>query len=191
MCESHETTADSRCQNVPADHLDRAWPGTDRGSMKQVAAVREHGDAGIRLLQMISLDCAVCRGVNSARMFLMVDYAAVRVIGGANVPTSHMRVDATWPLALLEIAGPRLSLRLRWPGRLFGAKDLSATPDELKRIYPVRRLMVSGVGFTDRNGRDFYFWTRKSEEVLHLLCRNGYSVTDTVEKPSKVWRGTP
>jgi hypothetical protein len=74
---------------------------------------------------------------------------------------------------------------------LFGAKDLSATPDELKRIYPVRRLMVSGVGFTDRNGHDFYFWTRKSEEVLHLLRRNGYSVSDTVEKPSKVWRGTP
>jgi hypothetical protein len=61
---------------------------------------------------MISLDCAVCRGVNSAMMFLVVDYATVRVIGGANVPTSHMRVDATWPLALLEIAGPRLSLSL-------------------------------------------------------------------------------
>src|SRR6059036_1193579 len=36
--ESHQHAVDSRCQSEPTDHLDRAWPGTDRGSMKQVAA---------------------------------------------------------------------------------------------------------------------------------------------------------
>jgi hypothetical protein len=102
-----------------------------------------------------------------------------------------MRVNATWPLAVLEVVGSRLSLRLRWPGRLFGAEELSVTVDELTRVYPIQGLMSSGVGFTNRDGRDFYFWTGKREEVLEILRGRGYPVSDTVERPSKVWRGTP
>lgn len=42
MCESHPNNQwDSRRQNDPTSHLDRALPGTDRGSSQQVAAVRE------------------------------------------------------------------------------------------------------------------------------------------------------
>jgi len=37
MSESHEQAVDSREASVPTDHLDRAWPGTGRGSIKQVA----------------------------------------------------------------------------------------------------------------------------------------------------------
>ena len=38
MSESHGQAVDSREASIPTDHLDRAWPGTGRGSMKQVAA---------------------------------------------------------------------------------------------------------------------------------------------------------
>lgn len=53
-------------------------------------------------------------------MFLVVDGAVMRVVGGANVPTAYARVNATWPLAVLVLEGSQLSLTLRWPGRLFG-----------------------------------------------------------------------
>ena len=129
--------------------------------------------------------------MTSAKMSCMVDDRTARIVGGANVPTAHMRVDATWPLAVLEIAGPRLSLTLRWPGRVFGAESLSTTAEELQRVYPVRRFLVSGVGFTDLHGRDFYFWTRKGQEILDSLRGAGYPVSEVVAKPSKVWRGTP
>jgi hypothetical protein len=51
--------------------------------------------------------------------------------------------------------------------------------------------MVSGVGFVDQQGRDFYFWTRQRQAILDHLRRAGYPVSDVVEKPRKVWRGTP
>lgn len=117
--------------------------------------------------------------------------AGTRIVGGASVPSAHMRVNATWPLAVLDLVGPRLSLRLRWPGRLLGAERLEATAADVQRAYPVRRFMVSGIGLTDRRGRDFYFWTSRSHEVLHLLRGAGFSVSDVVEKPSKLWRGIP
>lgn len=38
MSESHQHTVDSRYENVPTDHLDRAWPDTGRNASEQVAA---------------------------------------------------------------------------------------------------------------------------------------------------------
>ena len=40
MSESHQHTVDSRYENVPTDHLDRAWPDTGRNASEQVAATR-------------------------------------------------------------------------------------------------------------------------------------------------------
>lgn len=41
MSESHQHTVDSRYENVPTDHLDRAWPDTGRNASEQVAAMRK------------------------------------------------------------------------------------------------------------------------------------------------------
>jgi len=125
-------------------------------------------------------------------MSVVVYQSAMRVVGGANVPAAKvMRINATWPFAVLEIVGTRLTLELRWLGRLFGPDSLSAEPDELKRVYPIRGFMSAGVGFTRRDGRDFYMWTGKGESVLDRLRDLGYPVSRQVEKPSKVWRATP
>ena len=43
MSESHQHTVDSRYENVPTDHLDRAWPDTGRNASEQVAAGRLGG----------------------------------------------------------------------------------------------------------------------------------------------------
>lgn len=114
----------------------------------------------------------------------------MRVVGGANVPTVYARVNATWPLAVLVLEGSQLSLTLRWPGRLFGARDLRVTADELIRVYPIQGFMSPGIGLTNRDGHDFYFWTYKGQQILETLRRSGYPVSYTVEKPSKIWRRT-
>jgi len=124
-------------------------------------------------------------------MCVVVDGAVMRLVGGANVPTAYARVNATWPLAVLVLEGSRLSLRLRWPGRLFGARDLRVTADELVRVYPIQGFMSPGVGFRNRDGHDFYFWTYKGQQVLETLRRSGYPISYTLEKPSKIWRATP
>jgi hypothetical protein len=124
-------------------------------------------------------------------MSLVVHGAVMRLVGGASVPTAYARVNATWPLAVLVLEGSRLSLRLRWPGRLFGARDLRVTADELVRVYPIQGFMSPGVGFTNREGHDFYFWTYKGQQVLETLRRSGYPISYTLEKPSKIWRATP
>lgn len=124
-------------------------------------------------------------------MGFVVDRSAMRVVGGANVPSSSLRMNATWPFAVLEVVRGRLTLELRWLGGLFGPDSLSAGPDELKRVYPIRGFMSAGVGFTSTDGRDFYLWTGKGEAVLKHLQDLGYPVSWQVEKPSKVWRAIP
>lgn len=64
------------------------------------------------------------------------------------------------------------------------------TADELIRVYPIQGFMSPGVGFTNRDGHDFYFLTYKGQQVLETLCRSGYPISYTVEEPSKIWRGT-
>ena len=46
MSESHQHTVDSRYENVPTDHLDRAWPVTGRNASEQVAARRAGPSSG-------------------------------------------------------------------------------------------------------------------------------------------------
>jgi hypothetical protein len=41
----------------------------------------------------------------------------LRVVGGGNFPTEWLRVSASYPLAVFELSGDRLTLRLRWYAR--------------------------------------------------------------------------
>jgi hypothetical protein len=75
-------------------------------------------------------------------------------------------VAASGPLGVLKVEGLRLTVRLRWFGRMFGPDDLDVMPDQLARAYPIGRIAkksgrvrsVTGVGFTDLHGHDFYFY---------------------------------
>ncbi|MBO1754586.1 hypothetical protein [Allobranchiibius sp. CTAmp26] len=83
-----------------------------------------------------------------------------------------------------------VSMRLCVLGRFFGARQLDARFDELRRVYLVRRLLMGvGVAFTAADGSDFYFWSLGRWELVQLLRRAGVQISDAVEPATKVWRG--
>jgi hypothetical protein len=116
----------------------------------------------------------------------------MRLVGGANVPTSHLRINGTFPFGLLVISDEYLTVRLRpsW----FGAVPLVATPADLRDVFPIRRAIGPwGLGFRTPDGREWYFWSTKaaSRAALELLARLGYPVSWTAKRPAKVWNATP
>lgn len=124
----------------------------------------------------------------------VADTAELRVVGAVSVPTrSGRRLSATWPLGVLQVDGQRISLRVRSG---FGAVDLAvAAPSELREVYLLKRLLLSGagVGFRDNEDRDFYFWTMGGDatarRILESLRRRGYDVDDTPRRAPKRWQG--
>jgi hypothetical protein len=69
----------------------------------------------------------------------------LRIVGGANVPTGHLRMNANWPLAVLEYDGRQVAVTVR--GGAFGAKPLYAGPNDLASVFRVRLMARRGVGF--------------------------------------------
>jgi hypothetical protein len=116
---------------------------------------------------------------------------SLRIVGGANMPTTYLRMNATWPLAVLTITNSRVSIRLRGPLQRIGGVPLDGTSAEIARVFPTRSMWSRGVGFTDRAGREWYFWTRRVQQVLAILDERGYRVTDVPQKAAKVWKAVP
>lgn len=121
----------------------------------------------------------------------------MRKVGAASVPNrAAMRVSTSWPGGLLEVSGPRILVRLRWVGRVLGALDLSASvPSELREVYLVEALPISGMGlgFRDLQDRDWYFWPMGGDtfarQMLEAIRGCGYSVDDVPRKAKKRWQG--
>jgi hypothetical protein len=116
----------------------------------------------------------------------------MRIVGGANMPTAHLRINGTFPLGVLVISDHSVEVRLRpsW----FGAVPLIAGPADLRLVFPIRRApRQSGVGFRTSDGREWYFWTSKasSQSALELLSHLGYPISWTAESATKMWRATP
>ena len=98
-------------------------------------------------------------------------------MGGGTVPARVLgSMTGTWPLAVLEIRPAGLSLRMRKIARGFGPDRLEVTPATLRRVFPAHGQLARGVGFIDREGRTFYFWTYRGGRILDLLARLGYPV---------------
>ena len=97
------------------------------------------------------------------------------------MPSWLGRMNATWPLGILTLAGGRLTVRVRgfrWlAGRLEGC-----TPDEIDLAFPVKRGLSSGVGVRRGDGKEFYFWTRRGDEVIYALRRAGFSTSDEIRR---------
>jgi hypothetical protein len=107
-------------------------------------------------------------------------------IGGANVPSPMGRLNATWPLATLELSGAALRLAVT-PGRLFGVKPLSAGPSAVELVFPVRRrLGPVGIALRPPGVPDSYFWTRRQTEVLAALAAAGFPVSWEEQRP-RTW----
>jgi hypothetical protein len=123
--------------------------------------------------------------------FMVGTDASFRIVGGANLPTMRLRMNATWPLAVLTINNSRVSIRLRGPLQRTGGVPLDGTPAEIAEVFQVRSMWSRGVGFTDRSGREWYFWTRRVQPILAMLDARGYRVTNVPKKAVKVWKAVP
>jgi hypothetical protein len=114
----------------------------------------------------------------------------IHLVGGANVPTGSMRVNATCPFGLLEVYEHAVRVVVR--PRLFGALPLVASPADLEAIYPVRGIFgTKGIGLRLRDGREWYFWTRQGHQPLAAMASVGFPVSWDVRKAVKVWRARP
>lgn len=106
--------------------------------------------------------------------------AARRWVGGANLPGSLGRMNATTPLAVLDLGPDWISLdvRPRVLGRMFGMRSTIVTRSGDVAVFPARgRLGTRGVG-VQRNGvAPAYFWTRRPEEVLQALASADWQVS--------------
>jgi len=105
--------------------------------------------------------------------------------GGGNVPASFGRMNATMPLAVLELSSVALTLRFRPRaigafGAMFGAgHSFTWTASDLVGIYPVRGRWVSfrrGLGIESRSGV-CYFWTFQPEGILGALEQQHFPVS--------------
>jgi hypothetical protein len=101
-------------------------------------------------------------------------------VGGANVPGSLGRTYATYPMAVLEIDGGHVVLRLR-PALLSGffgseALQLAATRDAA--AFPVRgRRGAKGIGLKPPEQPIHYFWTGQRHAILEALARTGMNTS--------------
>ena len=95
-------------------------------------------------------------------------------------------MNASWPLAVLEIDATSVTLRLRGPARLISPPgSFTFTPSDVLEVFPASRV-TRAVGFTDAHGDEFYFWTMRVATILGALEDLGYPVTWT-NRLTRVW----
>ena len=106
--------------------------------------------------------------------------AATRWVGGANLPGTLGRTNATWPLAVLDL-GPcsiKLGIRPKLLARMFGVSSITVTRSDDVEAFPVRRrLGTRGVGVRRNQGAPVYFWTTQPEAVLQALASADWPVS--------------
>jgi hypothetical protein len=103
-----------------------------------------------------------------------------RWVGGAIMPASMGNVNATWPLAVLEITGGDLSLRLRPRplAAMFGARGLHASTVENVHAFPARGWFGSkGIGIQVDNQTPSYFLRADQAGLLAAVAAAGFEVT--------------
>lgn len=109
--------------------------------------------------------------------------------GGANMAGALGRMNATMPLAVLDVTAETLTLRVRprQVGALFGMKPLDADRADVLNIFPVRgRMGRGGVGILIQGEAVAYFWTTDRDGVLVSLYYGGYSV-GWEEQRARIW----
>jgi hypothetical protein len=107
--------------------------------------------------------------------------APTRWVGGANLPGSMGRMNATWPLAVLELAGVEVTLDVRpsFVARLFGVDHFACDSGHLTEAFPVKGRLFGSAGVALRRDGDAvrYFWTNQRESVLQALAATGFRVS--------------
>jgi hypothetical protein len=106
--------------------------------------------------------------------------AATRWVGGANLPGTFGRTNATKPLAVLDL-GPsslKLGIRPKLLAGMFGVSSATVPRSDDVEVFPVRgRLGTRGVGVRRNGAAPVYFWTSQPEEVLQTLASADWPVS--------------
>jgi hypothetical protein len=101
-----------------------------------------------------------------------------RWVGSGSFPGWFGTMQAAVPLAVLEMFGDvvRLRLRPRLLGLMFGVGPLTATATELEEVFSARRLTGVGIGFRPVDGPTYFLWTSARDEILAVLATHHFAV---------------
>jgi hypothetical protein len=60
---------------------------------------------------------------------------------------------------------------------------------QVRVAFPLRgRLVTSGIGVEDFEGRTAYFWTRRGQAILDRLAARRVTIDPAARRPREVWR---
>jgi hypothetical protein len=113
-------------------------------------------------------------------MTMNADSKPLRWSGAGLVPAGFMSWQATAPLAVLELTGSRLTLRLRPAllAKFLGIETLTAIPDGSLHIFLIQNDRTwKGIEFRLPERSSFRFYTPHREQVLEALARAGFVVS--------------
>lgn len=110
-------------------------------------------------------------------------------IGGGNVATDIGRMNASWPLAVLDVTDRELTIRFRpkLVTGILGATEARWPVDRVLVVYPVRGRWFrfnKGIAIETASAPLTYFWTRQAPTILTALAEHGLSV-DWTERSIK------
>ncbi len=108
--------------------------------------------------------------------------------GGGSFPGWMGTMEASPPLAVLELFGDVVRLRVRpgFLGSVFGMLPLVASPSGVAEVFPVVRMFRRGVGFRTLDGSWYHFWTAQADTILIVLSDRQFPVTWQEQKYN--WR---
>ena len=104
-----------------------------------------------------------------------------RWTGAADIPGTMGRMNASTPLAVLEVSDGSLTLRVRpnFLATLFGAKALALAPAQVEAVFPARgRLRYKAIGIRPLKQPPSYFLTVGADRspILSTIAAAGFPV---------------
>lgn len=121
----------------------------------------------------------------------MVGETLISFTGGMNVPSRSRffsRLNANFPLAVLDVDTSALELRLLPPASLT-SKPRRLFRRDVELVFPVNpgKFMSSGIGIDGTLGERYFFWTRGVEEVLTAIQFAGFPISKTPQSAGLRW----
>jgi hypothetical protein len=110
----------------------------------------------------------------------MTDTSFHRWVGAGTMPGNLGYMQATLPLAVLELAGPALIFRLRprFLAKLTGIQALVIRPGDDVAITPVKsKATWQGIEINVPGTPAYTFWTTSRAEILSSLENVGFTVS--------------
>jgi hypothetical protein len=100
-------------------------------------------------------------------------------VGAADVPGNLGRMSASAPLAVMELHGPLLTLRIRpqFLSKLFGVRTLRVEPVGVEAIFPAKgRLRYPAICIRPHGEPPFYFLLGDRASILTTIAAAGFPV---------------